>query len=51
MRLDKVRVPRDAMLARFAQVTKEGKYVMPPHAKLSYGGVRLLANREYQSPD
>ncbi len=27
------------MLSKFAQVTNEGKYVKPPHAKLSYGGV------------
>lgn len=27
------------MLSGFAQVTDEGKYLRPPHAKLSYGGV------------
>lgn len=27
------------MLSKFAHVTKEGKYVKPPHAKMSYGGV------------
>lgn len=27
------------MLSKFAQVSKEGKYVQPPHAKLGYGGV------------
>lgn len=27
------------MLSKFAQVTDEGKYVKPLHAKLSYGGV------------
>jgi hypothetical protein len=37
-----VRIPREHMLSKFAQVTKEGKYVQPPHAKLSYGGVRRL---------
>jgi acyl-CoA oxidase len=28
--LDHVRIPRDAMLMRFAQVTEEGQYVPPP---------------------
>jgi len=37
-----VRIPKEHMLSKFAQVTKEGKYVQPPHAKLSYGGVRHL---------
>jgi hypothetical protein len=37
-----VRIPKEHMLSKFAQVTKEGKYVQPPHAKLSYGGVRRL---------
>jgi acyl-CoA oxidase len=34
-----VRIPKENMLSAFAQVTKEGKYKQPPHAKLSYGGV------------
>ena len=38
-RFDRVRIPKENMLSRFAQVTSEGKYVQPPHAKLSYGGV------------
>lgn len=38
-RFDHVRIPRENMLSKFAQVTAEGKYVQPPHAKLSYGGV------------
>lgn len=36
---DHVRVPKEHMLSKFAQVTPEGKYVQPPHAKMSYGGV------------
>ena len=38
-RFDHLRVPRWHMLSKFAHVTREGKYVQPPHAKLSYGGV------------
>ena len=38
-RFDRVRIPKENMLSRFAQVTDEGKYLKPPHAKLSYGGV------------
>lgn len=38
-RFDHYRIPRSRMLSKFAQVTKEGKYVRPPHAKISYGGV------------
>lgn len=41
-RFDHVRIPRDHMLSKFAQVTPEGKYVQPPHAKLSYGGVSMV---------
>jgi len=36
------RIPRSRMLSKFSQVTKEGEYVRPPHAKIGYGGVRLL---------
>ncbi|KII94224.1 hypothetical protein PLICRDRAFT_420565 [Plicaturopsis crispa FD-325 SS-3] len=39
---DHVRIPREHMLSKFAQVTKEGKYVKPPHAKLSYGGMLYI---------
>jgi acyl-CoA oxidase len=38
-RFDRVRIPKENMLSGFAQVTPEGEYVQPPHAKLSYGGV------------
>ncbi|GAA5888817.1 hypothetical protein JCM5296_005002 [Sporobolomyces johnsonii] len=41
-RFDKVRIPRSQMLERFAQVTPEGKYVRPPHDKLSYGGMIFI---------
>ena len=41
-RFDHVRVPRAQMLSKFAQVMKDGTYVKPPHAKLSYGGVSSL---------
>ena len=40
-RFNRVRVPRWHMLSKFAQVTREGKYVKPIHAKVSYGGVSL----------
>ncbi|GAA6011611.1 hypothetical protein JCM10207_002678 [Rhodosporidiobolus poonsookiae] len=40
-RFTHVRVPRKNMLSRFARVSPEdgGKYVKPPHAKLSYGSM------------
>jgi len=34
---DHVRIPKEHMLSKFAQVTKDSEYVKPPHAKLSYG--------------
>lgn len=43
-RFDHVRVPRAQMLSKFAQVMKDGTYVKPPHAKLSYGGVSSLSS-------
>ncbi|KAK7684475.1 hypothetical protein QCA50_012422 [Cerrena zonata] len=36
---DRVHIPREHMLSKFAQVTKSGEYVQPPHAKMSYGGM------------
>lgn len=38
LRFDHVRIPRDAMLMRFAKVTEEGQYIPPPPAnqKASY---------------
>ena len=38
-RFDRVRVPKENMLSKFAQVTDDGRYIQPPHSKLSYGGV------------
>lgn len=39
-RFDHVRIPKDYMLSRFAQVKDDGTYVRPVHDKVSYGGVR-----------
>ena len=41
-RFDHVRIPRTNMFSKFAEVTKEGGYIQPPHAKLSYGGVNFF---------
>ncbi|KAF8900142.1 peroxisomal oxidase [Gymnopilus junonius] len=41
-RFNHVRIPRENMLSGFAQVTEDGKYVQPPHAKLSYGGMLYI---------
>ncbi|EIW76904.1 peroxisomal oxidase [Coniophora puteana RWD-64-598 SS2] len=41
-RFSRVRIPRFHMLSKFAQVTREGEYVKPPHAKLSYGGMLTI---------
>ncbi|OJT11283.1 Peroxisomal acyl-coenzyme A oxidase 1 [Trametes pubescens] len=41
-RFDHVRIPREYMLSAFASVTPDGKYVQPPHAKLSYGGMMYI---------
>lgn len=42
VRFDHVHIPAENMLSKFAQVTEDGRYVQPPHAKISYGGVRLF---------
>jgi hypothetical protein len=39
IRFQNVRIPLSCMLSKFARVTENGEYVVPPHAKLSYGGV------------
>jgi acyl-CoA oxidase len=39
---DHVRIPRDNMLMRFAQVTRDGQYIRPVHDKLSYGSMVKL---------
>ncbi|KAF8056038.1 peroxisomal oxidase [Lyophyllum atratum] len=41
-RFDHVRIPKENMLSKFAQVTDDGQYVQPPHAKLSYGGMLYI---------
>ena len=38
-RFDHVRIPKENMLSGFAQVTDDGRYLRPPHKKMSYGGV------------
>lgn len=40
-RFDHVRIPKIYMLSKFSQITDDGKYIQPPHAKLSYGGVSI----------
>lgn len=41
-RFDHYRIPKENMLSKFAQVTEDGTYVKPPHAKLSYGGMMYI---------
>ncbi|KAJ2913498.1 hypothetical protein MD484_g6924, partial [Candolleomyces efflorescens] len=41
-RFDHVRIPKEQMLSKFAQVTDDGQYKQPPHAKLSYGGMLYI---------
>ncbi|KIK60024.1 hypothetical protein GYMLUDRAFT_44047 [Collybiopsis luxurians FD-317 M1] len=41
-RFDHVRIPKEHMLSKFAQVADDGKYVKPPHAKISYGGMLYI---------
>ncbi|KAG2105463.1 peroxisomal oxidase [Suillus discolor] len=41
-RFDHVRIPRTNMFSKFAEVTIEGSYIQPPHAKLSYGGMMYI---------
>ncbi|KAF9262889.1 peroxisomal oxidase [Marasmius fiardii PR-910] len=41
-RFDHVRIPKSHMLSKFAQVTDQGTYVKPPHAKVSYGGMLYI---------
>ncbi|KAJ7589575.1 peroxisomal oxidase [Mycena floridula] len=39
---DHVHIPKEHMLSQFASVTDEGKYMTPPHPKLSYGGMLYI---------
>ncbi|PFH50109.1 hypothetical protein AMATHDRAFT_61772 [Amanita thiersii Skay4041] len=41
-RFDHVRIPKENMLSKFAQVTDDGQYIQPPHAKMSYGGMLYI---------
>ncbi|KAF8970656.1 acyl-CoA oxidase [Flammula alnicola] len=41
-RFNHVRIPKENMLSGFAQVTDDGMYLQPPHAKLSYGGMLYI---------
>ncbi|KAG1744608.1 acyl-CoA dehydrogenase/oxidase C-terminal [Suillus paluster] len=41
-RFDHIRIPRTNMFSKFAEVTMEGNYIQPPHAKLSYGGMMYI---------
>lgn len=45
-KFDHIRIPKENMLSKFAQVTDDGQYIQPPHAKLSYGGVRQLSFKD-----
>ncbi|KAI0321360.1 peroxisomal oxidase [Amylostereum chailletii] len=37
-----VRIPHENMLSKFAQVTEDGQYIKPPHAKIAYGGMMYI---------
>ncbi|KAF8829694.1 hypothetical protein HHX47_DHR2000235 [Lentinula edodes] len=37
-----IRIPKEHMLSKFAQVTDDGKYIQPPHTKISYGGMLYI---------
>lgn len=50
-RFDHYRIPKENMLSKFAQVTEDGTYVKPPHAKLSYGGVRIVSCRFFSGTE
>ena len=41
-RFEKVRVPKSHFLSKYAQVTKEGEFVKPPHKKLQYATMTLV---------
>lgn len=44
-RFNHVKIPLNQMLCRFAQVSPEGNYTTPPHAKLAYGGMIYIRAR------
>lgn len=37
LRFDRIRIPRDQMLMKYAKVAPNGEYTKPPHSKLAYG--------------
>ena len=37
LRFNKYEIPLENMLMKYSQVTEDGKYIRPPHSKLSYG--------------
>ncbi|GJJ78231.1 acyl-CoA oxidase [Entomortierella parvispora] len=41
-RFNNVRIPRENMLMRFSQVSREGVYSKPIHPKLAYGGMTAV---------
>ncbi|KAG0044795.1 Acyl-coenzyme A oxidase (Acyl-CoA oxidase) [Gryganskiella cystojenkinii] len=41
-RFENVRIPRENMLMRFSQVSREGVYSKPIHPKLAYGGMTAV---------
>ncbi|PWN45795.1 acyl-CoA oxidase [Ceraceosorus guamensis] len=45
VRFNHVKLPRDNMLAKHAQVKKGGEYVRPPSDKLSYGGMIFIRSQ------
>jgi len=42
LRLNNVRIPRENMLMKYAQVAPDGTYTKPPAAKLTYGTMTLV---------
>ena len=42
IRFNKVRIPRHNMMSKFSKVTREGKYIKPPHSKLSYSSMVVV---------
>lgn len=49
-RFTHVKLPLDRMLSRFAKIDEQGKYVKPPHSKLSYGGMIFIRASVFSYP-
>lgn len=45
LRLSNVRIPRENMLMKYAQVAPDGTYTKPPAAKVAYGTMTLVRSR------